>query len=140
MTGKSLQLYDTTHPDWAPSQKLGYTTDLPLGQDRHEMAACRLAIKLEAESKIDDPIYSADDNLSDTDNGISVQQSYITSSDIMRIEEDNNAVSAKEKEMEERVISLQKEIKELRKGSTLDEDWFRDEDDRVCYYTGLGSW
>ena len=48
-------------------------------------------------------------------------------------------LSVKEKEMEERVISLQKEIKELRKGSTLDEDRFRDEDDKVCYYTGLGS-
>ena len=112
----SLHSSDTTHPDWAPSQKLGYTTDLPLGQDRHERAACRLAIKLEAKSKIDDPIYSADDNLSDTDDGISVQTelSCITSSDIMRIEEDNNTASAKEKEMEVRVISLQKEIKELR--------------------------
>ena len=48
-------------------------------------------------------------------------------------------LSAKEKEMEERVISLQKEIKELRKGSTLDEDRFRDEDDKVRYYAGLGS-
>ena len=50
-------------------------------------------------------------------------------------------LSAKEKEMEERVISrVQLEIKELRKGSTLDEDGFCDEDDKVHYYTGLGSW
>lgn len=31
------------------------------------------------------------------------------------------------------MIGLQKEIKELRKGSTVDEDGLRDEDDKVCY-------
>ena len=35
--------------------------------------------------------------------------------------------------MKERVISLQKEIKEFKKGSTVDEDRFHDEDDKVCY-------
>ena len=114
MTGKSSQLYDTTHPDWAPSQELGYTTDLPLGQDRYESAACRLAIKLEAKSKIDILFIVQMTTCQTLMMAFLCKQSYITSSDIMRIEEDNNTASAKEKEMEVRVISLQKEIKELR--------------------------
>ena len=106
MTGKPSKLYNKTHPDRAPSQKLGYTTDLPLGQDRYERAACRLAIKLEAENETDDP--HADDNQDCSDNdgpgGISVQTE-LTSSDIIKIEEDRKnltlQLSAKEKEMEE---------------------------------------
>ena len=63
VTGMPSELYDTTHPDWAPSQKLGYTPDLPQSvQERYERAAQRSAKKIELEDIADDPIHEDDDN------------------------------------------------------------------------------
>ena len=49
VTGMPFKLYDSTHPDWAPSQKLGYVDQVSSASDedrcRRERALRRSAVK-----------------------------------------------------------------------------------------------
>lgn len=83
-----------------------------------------------------------------SDNGVEVQTA-LTHGDITEMEEDVQSLqlqltqSVTKDEMDEKVRNLQKEIQELRKEvkeSRLDEDTFKDDDEKVRYYTRLTNW
>ena len=58
----------------------------------------------------------------------------------LREQELEEKVACLQKELHERVTSMEKEILDLKKASDLNEDGFRDDDDKVKFYTGLSTW
>ena len=146
------KLYDSNNPDWAPSLKLGYNKTGTLAEcslGRYERAIQQNTRKRPTPTDIgleEDIIH-----------GTPVQTE-LTSQHVIELQE-SVALLQKEKsyfvsevesvqmkvkgECREEIDSLQSEIKEFQSEVyqlTLNEDSFRDDNQKVLYYTGLTNW
>ena len=150
VSGAPSKLYDNNNPDWAPSLKLGYEsidkTCIESRTERYErgMKRRRMMLQEYAENECTQPTLDMNDNGEPEDsvqngNSITIQTdlSYVT--------------------IDEEMIKLRYEIDELRKENeklkqsirdstslleerTVNEGYFEDNDKKVLYYTGLGTW
>ena len=153
VTGMPSKLYDSTHPDWAPSQKLGYRRLSSDGdRSRHERTLKRSTIKNQPVEE-DERSKECLEEL-ECVSGVEVQTT-LTSSDIAQMEEEvgksvlssslreqelEEKVACLQKELDERVAGMETEIQDLKKASDLNEDGFRDDDEKVKFYTGISTW
>ena len=125
VSGMPAKLYDSNNPDWAPSLKLGYNktgTQAECSMGRYERATQRNATKRPAPT--------------DTDS-IDLEEDIIHGTPVQ-------SVRMKVKgEYKEEIDSLQSKIKELKdevSQLTLNEESFRDDNQKVLHYTGLSNW
>ncbi len=136
MNGEPSALYDNTSPDWIPSLQLGYQstsiTSSSSKASRYERASKRRRVN------IPDPVYESNSNsihVEDDSSSIEVQTS-LTVTKLSMIEEKVCSLSAQLAQCNLEVNDLKKRVKEC----SLDEDSFKNDDEKVKYYTGLCSW
>ena len=155
INGEPSKLYDNTNPDWAPTLKLGYVVDASpagcaSGNDRYERA-----VKRRRETPTAD--LSGSSSSSNACNLVvwfkaqvawtREVQTTLTIDELMGIEENATELTTQllqcQSEKEAEMQKMKKEMDDLKrkvKECQLDEDGFRDDDEKVKYYTGLCSW
>ncbi len=130
-SGKPSSLYDLTNPDWVPTLKLGHNHTHAGDSSRHERASERSAKKRKLEETI-------------------VEERRTKEQEEQRVELDEKAQSDEVERLQNELkksrnelVSVTKDFvktqEELR-ASGLDEEGFRDNHDKVCFYTGLPKW
>ena len=145
------------NPDWAPSLKLGYKSSQSTSGDstqRYTRIVHRKRAREEdnkegekrddveqrderddAEQRDDVEQSIEDAGNKDVEGGKAVQTD-MTSQDIMKLECESQYTEQVHKEMENEIGRLKKEVDEL----VFKEEAFRNNNDKVLFYTGLTSW
>ena len=164
VSGSPATLFDSTNPDWAPSLKLGYQEDgggscstrsstRSAGQvsARHSRAVSRsrkrTIVEVDAEPEPEIPeleIETATElsEIAETPAGCSTQTDLTMANiDEMRhrdeiLQEQIDSLKDSNEQLIETVKKLKKEVDD----SLMDEANFKDNDEKVLYYTGLSSW
>ena len=132
ISGKPAGLYDTTNPDWIPTLKLGHQLMKPGDLCRHTRAVARDAKKRKIE---EDTIQSATTMASDVESDCTSNSEDLAD----EIEKLNIDLKKTKEELLSVSMNLEKTHKELM-AYRLDEEGFRDNDEKVCYYLGLPKW
>ena len=160
ISGAPAKLYDVNNPDWAPSLKLGYKSSQSTSGDstqrytrivqRNSRKRAREEDNKEGEKRDDveqrderDDAEQRDDveqSIEDAGNkdveGGKAVQTDMTSQDIMKLECESQYTEQVHKEMENEIGRLKKEVDEL----VFKEEAFRNNNDKVLFYTGVTSW
>ena len=157
--GQPSLLFDTKNVDWAPSLHLGHGTVPKTSAARYDRAVQR-----ELSKQLSDPHASAHStkrrkqtktmevdapcstnvDLSSGDAITTCTQTILTISEMDSLAKAEAEVKELKQicaKLEEENAALRAEKKELQgKSKALDEDFFRDDDEKVRYYTGLTNW
>ena len=132
--GEPSSIYDKTNPDWAPNQNLGYDFRgiSASSQERYERTQERIekrrrseyaCVLLELSHKsTDDMLAKGDASPSVEENRVKDCQTEITNDYITSLDMENTS------------------LKEKLKLSSLNEEFFREDNDKVSFYTGLPNW
>ena len=166
VSGSPATLFDSTNPDWAPSLKLGYQEDgggscstrsstrsarqLQVEQvsARHSRAVSRsrkrtiVEVDAEPEPEIPELEISETTELEIETPGCGTQTDLTMANiDEMRhrdeiLQEQIDSLKDSNEQLIETVKKLKKEVDD----SLMDEASFKDNDEKVLYYTGLSSW
>ncbi|XP_070180904.1 uncharacterized protein [Littorina saxatilis] len=157
VTGKPAELYDESHPDWVPSLDMGYNCkkgDL----DRYERTKQRQVQPVQAEAEPEPSAdgdadgvieMSADNEDSEEVTNKAASGDVVLQQVFLQLEKDRrllqtekDAVVAENNSFKSEVQALTEEnmhMKEKLASVTWCEDSFRDDDNKVKYYTGLPS-
>ena len=132
--GEPSSIYDKTNPDWAPNQNLGYDFRgvSVSSQERYERTQERIEKRRRSEyasvllelshQSTDDMLVKADASPSVEENRVKDCQTEITNDYITSLEMKNTS------------------LKEKLKLNSLNEESFREDNDKVSFYTGLPNW
>ncbi len=164
ISGAPSKLYDIDSPDWAPSLRLGHSESSTINQctvERYQRAAARKkrilasndddlgakrsALDLHGSTSDEEQLIGASSNCGVL-SGTPVQTE-LTGKNISDMESDINQLEKSQKEMEAecndkvadlkcKIIELEGKVDEL----TLNERAFKDNNEKVLYYTGLSKW
>lgn len=134
-TGKPASLSELENEDWAPSINLGHNSVKKMDRKRKERYDLikekrRRTASVEALLQLQyvKPEVSSDHASTSTEN-VKTTQTDMNMKDIKSLEAEVN-------HLREANLKLKQDIKVV----SLNEDGFRDEDEKVLFYTGLPSW
>ena len=128
--GSPAQLFDVSNPDWAPTLNLGYSFGLgETSKERYERRMARKRQHVETENEEDSPPAAQNDN-------VVAVQTLLHSNDLTTLQSEAKKMKDENMILKAKVQMLKNEVEEL----TLNEKYFRDDDKKVLYYTGLSTW
>ena len=143
VSGQPSKLYESTHPDWAPSRNLGHDEKRAKasGGMRYARAVERAVKRSRIEDDQDEHFdiceseSDTEHNVNDLESGTAVQTS-LTQEEVNSMEKKLVQLEGEKNYLEGQLAMLKQEIQEKK----LDEEAFRDNDAKVSYYTGLPTW
>ena len=150
VSGSPSALFDENNPDWAPSLNLGYEgmDSIEAKSGRYERAVKRSTKRAfdELEPETDHEKQKADDEIADEGNSVSTQ----TDLSMKDLDEDKakkkDDISHLQTELEvtreenKKLYLTAKKLKQEVEDYSLIEASFKDDDEKVLYYTGLSTW
>ena len=138
ISGSPSQLYDQNNPDWAPCLKLGYEQETTTCIKRYEQTERRRRLCLRESTDI-----VVTDELGD-DNEV-VSENDLRNKETSTVNECHNVATQTEES-----YSKEQDIEDLKQAVSLlrselaerikDEEYFKYDDKKVLYYTGLSTW
>lgn len=131
ISGKPADMYNSTSPDWIPSLCLGHNHAQQVDSSRHTTAAERDAKRKKLQ---EDQVCAASKETEGSDDDSQIIVSAATEEGVV----DNKLKKAKEE-----VCGMTMEeakMKEELAAIACSEKGFENDDDKVCYYTGLPGW
>ena len=131
VSGKPSKLYDATNPDWSPSLNLGHSCIKQSDTSRHDRASSRA----EKGRKVEQ-VGEEGTNMEEKE--VAEVKLHVTSSKD-EFEELKQELEKTRSELGMAKAELAKICKEL-KGSRLDEAGFKENNEKVLYYTELPTW
>ena len=142
--GSPSQLYDQNNPDWAPCLKLGYEQETTTCIKRYERAERRrrLCLKESTDIVITDEL--GDDNEVVSENE-EVSENDLRNKETSAVNECHNVATQTEESYskEQDIEDLKQAVSLLRSElaeQIIDEEYFKYDDKKVLYYTGLSTW
>ena len=151
-SGSPSALFDENNPDWAPSLNLGYDSEsmdyIEAKSGRYERAVGRSRKRAidELELEVDPEIPEADDETADEGNSISTQTDLSMKDldedrakkqdDISHLQTQLEVIREENKKLHQTAKKLKQELEDY----LLNEASFKDDDEKVLYYTGLSTW
>ena len=152
VSGSPSALFDENNPDWAPSLNLGYDSEsmdsVEAKSGRYERAVEKSRKRAidELEPEVDPEIPEADDETADDSNSVSIQTD-LSMNDLdedraKRQDDISHLQTQLEVTMEEnkKLYQTAKKLKQEVEDYLLNEASFKDDDEKVLYYTGLSTW
>ena len=134
-SGKPATLYDTTSPDWIPTLNLGHNELKEGDTSRHDRATERATKrrKLSEEQAIVEEERAKEEDEEER------RQQEKEQEKIGEIKRLHHELETTQDQLDMVTKELEKTHEELY-ASRLDEDGFKDNHEKVCYYTGLPKW
>lgn len=151
VSGSPSTLFDENNPDWAPSLNLGYDTEsmdsIEAKSGRYERAVGRSRKRAidELELEVDPEIPEADDKTA-----VKVILSVHKQLDLSMKDLDEDRAKRQDSHLEtqlevtreenKKLYQTAKKLKQELEDYLLNEASFKDNDEKVVYYTGLSTW
>ena len=131
VSGKPSKPYDATNPDWSPSLNLGHSCIKQSDTSRHDRASSRVKKRRKVEQV-------GEEGTNMEKKKVAEVKLHVTSSKD-EFEELKQELEKTRSELGMAKAELAKTCKEL-KGSRFDEAGFKENNEKVLYYTGLPTW
>lgn len=153
VSGSPSALFDENNPDWAPSLNLGYdsvnieTTEAKFGRYERVVERSRKRVIGELESRVDTETPQASN-----ETAVNVGNSVSTQTDLSMKHLDEDRAKRQDdighlqtqlevaREENKKLYQSAKKLKQEMEDYMLNEASFKDDDEKVVYYTGLSTW
>lgn len=134
ISGKPADLYNSTSPDWIPSLSLGHNQAQQVDASRHIRTAERNAKRKKPQ---EGEFCAASKDTEGSNDNSQVTVSTTTEEGVVGNELVCNKLKKAKEELCALTVELAKAKKEL---AACNEEGFKNNDDKVCFYTGLPGW